>query len=130
MLLRHSDQDVNPQLGIDQLIRMSLIERITAADGFDFLEVPLATALFCRRKLEISPYSTIIEDDVRFLQDLGAASVSSMNVGLQPRMVSFFRKTAMRILEGNVDIENMRPVLEFLARGYPPAWMLMSDLEE
>ena len=68
VLLRHSDQDVNPQLGIDQLIRMSLIERITAADGFDFLEVPLATALFCRRKLEISPYSTIIEDDVFFLE--------------------------------------------------------------
>ena len=94
---------------------MSLIERITAADGFDFLGVPLATALFCLRKLEVSPNRTIIEDDVRFLQDLGAASVSNMSVGLQPRRVSFFRvrpETLCRITEFSEHESNGRELDE------------------
>src|SRR3546814_12298991 len=45
-------------------------------------------------------------------------------------MLSFFRKTARRIIDGNVELDKIRPILEFLARGYSPAWLLMSELEE
>src|SRR3546814_669446 len=109
---------------------MSLIERTKAGDGTDFLEVPLTAALFGRRKLESSPNRATIEDDIRFLQDIGATATSGLKDGIRPRMLSFFRKTARRISDGNVELDKIRPILEFLARGYSPAWLLMSELEE
>lgn len=130
VLLRHVGEGVDPELGIDQLVRMSLVERTTAGDGADFLGVPLTAALFGGRKLEVSPNRAVIEDDIKFLQDIGATTASGLKDGIRPRMVSFFRKTARRIGEGSVELEKIRPVLEFLARGYAPAWLLLSELEE
>jgi hypothetical protein len=130
VLLRHGSGNSNPEAGIDQLLRMSLIERSEASDGTDFLEVPLTAALFGRRKLEVSPNRTVIEIDIRFLQDIGATAISGLKEGIRPRVESFFRKTARKISDGHASLEEMRPVLEFFARGYPPAWLLLSDLEQ
>lgn len=133
VLLRHgsgSGSSSNPAAGIDQLLRMSLIERSVASDGTDFLEVPLTAALFGQRKLEVSPNRTVIEIDIRFLQDIGATVASGLREGIRPRVESFFRKTARKISDGDIGLEEMRPVLEFFARGYPAAWLLLSDLEQ
>ena len=131
VLLRHGSGDNgggNPEAGIDQLIRMSLIERSVASDGTDFLEVPLAAALFGRRKLEVSPNRTVIESDTRFLQDIGATAASGLKEGIRPRVEAFFKKAARKISEGAADLDQLRPVLEFFARGYPPAWLFLSSL--
>jgi hypothetical protein len=130
VLLRHGRSDGDPEAGIDQLVRMSLIERSSAGDLSDFLEVPLAAALFGRRKLEVSPSRAIIESDIRFLQDIGATTVSGLKEGLRPRMDAFFKRAARKIGVGSASIDDLRPVLEFLANGYPPAWLLLSDLEQ
>lgn len=120
----------NPEAGIDQLVRMSLIERVVASDGTGFLEVPLTAALFGRRKLGVSPNRTIIESDIRFLQDIGATAASGLKEGIGPRVETFFRKAARQISEGSTTLDDLRPVLEFFARGYPPAWLLLSELEQ
>jgi len=130
VLLSHGDENVYPEEGINELVRMSLVERATGGDGTDFLGVPLTAALFGRRKLDVSPSRTMIEEDIRFLQDIGATTALGLKDGIRPRMVSFFRKTAKKISEGSVDLEQRRPVLEFLARRYAPAWLLLSELEE
>lgn len=130
VLLRHGDGGGDPEAGIDQLVRMSLVERTTAGDGTDFLGVPLSAALFAKRKLEVSPHRTMIEGDVHFLQDIGATVASGLKEGLRPRVETFFRKAAKRISAGSSSLDELRPVLEFLARGYSPAWLLLSELEE
>jgi hypothetical protein len=86
VLVRHGSGSSNPEAGIDQLLRMSLIERSVASDGTDFLEVPLTAALFGRRKLEVSPKRTVIEIDIRFLQDIGATEASGLKEGIRPRV--------------------------------------------
>jgi hypothetical protein len=130
VLLRHGGANGDPEVSIDQLVRMSLIERSSAGDHSDFLDVPLAAALFGRRKLEVHPSRAIIESDIRFLQDIGATTLSGLKEGLRPRVESFFRRAARKIGTGSARIDDLRPVLEFLARGYPPAWLLLSDLEK
>ncbi|RWM22827.1 MAG: hypothetical protein E5X53_23500 [Mesorhizobium sp.] len=119
VLLRHGSGDGDPETGIDQLVRMSLIERTTAGDDADFLEVPLAAALFCRRKLEVSPLRAVIESDIRFLQDIGATAASGLKDGVRPRVEAFFRKAARRMNAG-ASMEELRPLLEFLAQRFPP----------
>jgi hypothetical protein len=130
VLLRHGGGDGDPEAGIDQLVRMSLIERTAATDQSDFLDVPVAAALFGRRKLEVNPSRAIIESDMRFLQDIGPTTMSGLKDGLRPRVDTFFKRAARRISSGNASLDDLRPVLEFLARGYPPAWLLLSELEQ
>tara|TARA_R110000868_G_scaffold162903_3_gene394680 strand:- start:151303 stop:153888 length:2586 start_codon:yes stop_codon:yes gene_type:complete len=130
VLLRHGGEIIDPEGGIDQLTRMSLVERIPAADGADFLEVPFTAGIFGKRKLEVSPIRALIESDIRFLQDIGPTAVSGLKDGIGPRVQIFFRKAARRISEKSSSIEEMRSVLEFLARRHPPAWLLLSELEQ
>lgn len=130
VMLRHGPDVGDPEAGIDQLVRMSLAERKTAADGSEFLQVPLAATLFGKKKLEVSPLRAMIEEDLAFLQDVGAVATGGLKAGLRPRIQMFFKRTAQRINNGSLTLEDARPVLEFLARSWPPAWMLLSILQE
>jgi hypothetical protein len=130
VLLRYGSAYGDPGTGVDELVRMSLVERTLAGDQAAFLETPLAATLFGRRKLAVSPNRAVIEADIRFLQDIGATAASGLKDGIRPRVVQFFRKSARRIGARSATLDELRPVLEFLAHGYPPAWMLLSELEE
>jgi len=130
VLHRNSVDTGDPEAGINELLRMSLIERSTAPDGADFLSVPLTAALFGLKKLAVSPIRPLIESDVRFLQDIGPTALSGLKEGIGPRIQSIFRKVAKRIGENEAKLDDMRPMLEFVARGYAPAWLLLADLEQ
>jgi hypothetical protein len=92
-LLRQNDETVDPEAAIDQLVRTSLVERLTAGDGSDFLEVPLTAATFGKSKLEVSPIRASIENDVRFLQDVGATAATGLT-GCGKRRRSGHRRSA------------------------------------
>ena len=124
----HGATGGDPEHAIDELVRMSLIERTRAEDNTDFLGVPLTAALFGSKKFEVSPYRQLIEDDVRFLQDLGATTATGLKEGIRPRMVAFFRKMARLIGESSDSFQEMGPVLEFVARSYSPAWLMLAEL--
>ena len=128
-VLRYGSDGGNPEDGIEQLVRMSFIERRVASDGTDFLEVPLTAALFGKRKLEVSAHRPVIESDIRFLQDIGATATSGLKDGIRPRVESFFKRASRKISDGVARLDELRPILEFFARGYPPAWLLLSELD-
>lgn len=125
---RHGATGGDPEHAVDELVRMSLVERTRAGDNTDFLGVPLTAAMFGSKKLEVSPYRQLVEDDVRFLQDLGATTATGLKEGIRPRMVAFFRKMAGLIGDSSASFEEMKPVLEFVARSYPPAWLMLAEL--
>jgi|SRR5271166_513711 len=93
-------------------------------------DVPLTAAIFGVRKLAVSSLKLIIENDIRLLQDLGSASVHTLKEGVHPRIKSLFTKISARISEGRLQLEQIQTVLEFIARSYPPAWLLLADLHE
>ena len=130
VLLRHADEECDPEGGIDQLLRLSLIERTAADDGTDFLEVPLTAALFGKRKLTVSPIKTIVEGDLRFLQDIGATTKAGLKEGLGPKIEIFFRRMAGKLSDGVIEFKELKPMLEFLARRHPPSWLQLATLEE
>lgn len=45
-------------------------------------------------------------------------------------MLRLFGRIAVRILDGKSDMETTRPVLEFVAQNYAPAWMMLADLQD
>src|SRR5699024_7985898 len=68
-----------------------------------------------------------IEADIKFLQDLGAANAGA-KLGIRPQIETFFKRTAKRISDGMTSFEESVPVLEFLSRGYPDGWLLLSSM--
>jgi len=130
VLLRDPLEHIDPAGAIDELVRVSLIQRITAPDGADFLDTPLVAAIFGSRKGSVSPIKVLIENDIRLLQDLGPTSMRSLSGGFEPKVQSLFRKIASRIQDGSMTMSSMRPVLEFIAQNYAPAWLLLAELEK
>ena len=57
LLLRHGNDGGDPEAGIDQLIRMSLIERAVAGDGADFLRGSAHCFAVWSSKIGGEPYS-------------------------------------------------------------------------
>ncbi|MEH2539051.1 MULTISPECIES: NB-ARC domain-containing protein [unclassified Bradyrhizobium] len=128
VLLRHHGGGTDPEHAIDELVRMSLVDRTRASDNTIFLVVPLAAALFGTKKLNVHPHRQLIESDVRFLQDIGATASTGLKEGIAPRMDALFKKVARRISEGTASFGEMRPILEYVARSYHPAWLLLAQI--
>ena len=129
-LMRYTHEAIDPESAIDQLVRTSLIERLTAPDDSDFLEVPLTAATFGKYKLEVSSIRATIENDVRFLQDVGATSVTGLKEGLAPKIDALFRRVARKAMADKSSLEEVRPVLEFLAGHHKRAWLLLADIDQ
>jgi tetratricopeptide (TPR) repeat protein len=128
-LLRHSHDGIDPERAIDQLVRMSLVERSRNFENVDYLSVPLSAAIFGREKLEVAAARPAIIEDVRFVQALGSSDISTDTRGLLPRLERLFSEAAKRIDAGIATLQETRPTLEFLARGYSQAWLLLSRFE-
>ncbi|MBN8936808.1 MAG: hypothetical protein J0I13_11125 [Rhizobiales bacterium] len=130
VVLRDQNEQLDAGGAIDELVRMSLVQRAPASDGVEFLDVPLTAAIFGARKLAVSPIKLIIENDIRLLQDLGYSSVHTLREGAHPRIRSLFARISSRVSDGKLDLGQIQTMLEFIARGYPPAWLLLADLHE
>ncbi|MCF1466626.1 hypothetical protein FS764_06830 [Agrobacterium vitis] len=130
VLLRDQSEQIDVSSAVDELVRMSLVQRMTAPDSSEFLDVPLTAAIFGSRKLAVSPIKIIIENDIRLLQDLGTSSINSLREGVHPRIISLFAKAASRISDGKQNLVDVQNVLEFVAQSYAPAWLLLADLYE
>lgn len=61
VVMRGQGESLDPRGAIEELVRMSLVERSTAPDGAEFLELPLTAALFAAKKLNASPLKLAIE---------------------------------------------------------------------
>ena len=123
-------EGVHPDDAVNELVRMSLIERTVAQDGVEFLWVPITAALFGRKKLEVSQHHELIRDDIKFLQGFGPTKTPDLKTDSYSRFRSIFKKVATQISGESLSIEEMRPMLEFLAQHYPRAWLLFADLEK
>lgn len=129
MIHSHGDISVDPEVVIDQLVGISLVERKFGKDRASFLEVPLSAAVFGQKKLEVTTGGFMIKADVKFLQDFGATRVSGIELGIEPRIGKFFKSIAERIAKGENVLGDYREVLEFLASQHSKTWLLTAELE-
>jgi hypothetical protein len=131
VLLRPSNEKMDVSGAIDQLSRSSFIE-ITASerDNESFITVPLVAAIFGKRKLAASPMKTAVEADTQILHAFGAAQSGDTRLGVAPRIAKLFRHVAERVGQHREELDEYLPMLEFIARKYPPAWLLLASLHE
>lgn len=131
VLIRETNELMDVGKGVEELYRSSLVLiEISEKDGMRFLSVPYSASVFGKKKLSVSPMKTAIQADTKLLQTFGVGLHTEVQLGIEPRIIKFFRDIAKRVSLKLDKIENYIPVLEFICRKYPYAWLTLTSLYE
>lgn len=131
VVLRPQNERIDVDAALGELEKSSLVEfHVSEHDQQEFVSSPLAAALFAQRKLRADHLKSAIEADVQALRDFGALQETDLRHGLRPRVRQLFRAAADRVAKDPATLEADLPVLEFVARSFPDAWLWLADLLE
>lgn len=128
VLLRPGNERMDVAAAIRELENTSLVEDLREMDS-SFLSVPLAAALFGKKKLMTSPMKIAIDADLQLVHSFGPMTSTEVSLGLQPRLDRLTKALAERLSEGS-DPESELAVVEYIAREYPPAWLNLAALQQ
>jgi len=130
VLLRPQNERMDVGEAVTELDRSSFVELTQSeTDGQTFVNVPLITALFGKRKLAVSPLKGPVEADTELLREFGAGKQTDVKRGLAPRVQRLIKSVASKISGGD-SLDKYVPVLEFVAREHPQAWLSIAELWE
>jgi len=131
VLLRPDNEKIDIEHAVDELDKSSFIELTQSSeDKMLFINVPLAASIFGRPKIDVSPMKPAIESDTMLLQTFGAAQLLDVKHGFKPRIDRLFRYVAIQVSKNSDELDKHLPILEFIARKYPPAWLMIASLHE
>lgn len=127
--LRPGNKRFDVTAALAELQRFSLVDAVIAQDeGEVFVGVPLAAAMYGRRKLEVSPFKVAVEGDRKLLMEFGAGRREDVHRGVLPRIESLVRAVAVRASASPATLGESLPVLEYLAARVPRAYLRLADL--
>lgn len=132
VLLRDAEDGESDRIrvgvAVDELQQSSFVDikESPAPENERFVFVPLTASLFGRRVLPVSSHKNLVQADLELLHKFGATQQTDIQHGIGPKVESLFRNVER---ERNT-LTKYLPVLEILARRYPPAWRHMVSLYE
>jgi hypothetical protein len=131
ILMREANEHMDVGKGIEELYRSSLVlVDISEKDKMRFLSVPYSATVFGKKKLSVSAMKTAIQADTKLLHTFGVGLHTDIQLGIEPRIIKFFRDIAKRVSLRIDKLENYIPILEFICRKYPYAWLTLASLYE
>ena len=127
--LRPGAERYDVAAALDEAIQYSLIDQTTSHNEDErFVGVPLAAAIFGQRELQVSRFKIAVEEDRKLLMRFGAGKRESVNKGAVPRINNLITAIASRVRDNTDKLEDLQPVLEFLASCYPETYLRLVDL--
>lgn len=127
-LLRPANERMDVEAAVDELERSSMVETLkSSSDGEYFLRVPLAAAVFGRRKLAVSTLRSAVDADTELLMLFGAARSSDVGRGLEPR-IRQMTKAVIGLIGDDEALQEGLAALSYVARGYTPAWLSLAEI--
>ncbi|TNC16620.1 hypothetical protein FHE66_14690 [Georgenia sp. 311] len=130
VLMRPGNDRIDVDSAIEALENASLVERTIDTDsGAAFVSVPLAAALFGRKKLVTSPLKLAIDADLELVRSFGVTTVTDVAQGLGPRVERMVRWASERAGSGK-DVTDQLAVIEYIATEFPPAWLRLATLQQ
>jgi tetratricopeptide (TPR) repeat protein len=127
-LIRPGNEKIDVRGAIEELVNSSLVDEIISSSEEYFLSVPLAAQVYGQKKLQSSPYRGSIADDIKLLQQFGAAQKHDVGRDVEVRMNTLFRNIATLVASGERTLEECLPTIEYVARKLPQAWLYLADL--
>ena len=131
VVLRSKGDRINVSRTLDELQRYSFVELMTSeTDNQVFVSMPLATMLFGRRKLSASAIKAVIDADTELLHAFGPGQKEDVRHGVLPRIRRLLSHVVEQVTSGRESLEEVEPMLRFLAGRMPSVWLAMADLYE
>ncbi len=129
VLLRPGNERLDVDRAVDELQQSSLVEEtLDPETDAAFLSVPLAAAMFGKRRLVTSPMKIAIEADLELVHDFGATTMTDLSHGIGLRIDRLTRAAAKRAEAGETPPQ--LSVIEYIATEYPPAWLNLAELHQ
>jgi hypothetical protein len=129
VVLRSENERLNVHKALDELKRTSFIEELASEQDPElFISVPFAAMAFGKRKLTASPMKAAVEADTQLLQAFGAARKEDVRHGVLPRVQRLLTRIAGDVAKGKESLEDSWPMLEFIGRRVPAAWLDIAKL--
>ena len=132
VLLRPGIEKFDVKEALREVRRFSLIDQIVPGSDEEENEshvgAPLAAAMYGRRKLEVSPLKVEVAEDRKLLMDFGPGTRTKNSLSVLPRIDNLIRAVAKRLGTSSKTMEEIRPILEYLASRLPTAYLRLSDL--
>jgi hypothetical protein len=130
VLLRPGNERLDIERALSELEQLSLVEVLDEPESTaTFLSVPLAAAVFGKRKLVTSPLKVAVDADLELIRGFGVATTTDLAQGLKPRIERVIRAAARRASEG-ADISQELSVIEYIGSEYAPAWLSLATLRQ
>jgi tetratricopeptide (TPR) repeat protein len=132
VLLRDAENEDDDRIrvgaAVDELYESSFVDikESPAPEKERFVFVPLTAALFGRRVLPVSPLKNTVQADLDLLHKFGPTQQTDIPRGIKPKVESLFRN----VQSERDALTKYLPILEVVARRYPPAWRHMVALYE
>ena len=131
VFLREENERMDVDEALIELERSCFIERVESIeDRQEFVSVPLSAAIFGKSKLAVSPFKAAVEADAALLQEFGAALQCNVRHGIAPQVRRFVAFVSRESMENPKVFDLYRPILEFIAIRFPPAWLHIATLYE
>ena len=131
VLLRSGNERMDVDTAIDELLCSSFIEiNSSDKDSEEFITVPLSASIFGERKLSVDPMKPSVDVDIKLLHYFGASRPTDIKHGFEPKVQMLFRQIANQIAKGEGTVEDYLEIIEYIARKYPKAYLLLSELYE
>jgi hypothetical protein len=128
VLLRPENDRLDVEGAVAELEQRSLIEvaSIPGASREVFLSVPLAASLFGKKKLVTSPMRIAVQSDLKLIQEFGPTTDAVQGLAYRIERLARF---AARRMEAGKDISQELAVIEYMATGYPNAWLTLAEFQ-
>ncbi len=126
-LVRPDREYLDASSAVDVLERYSMVEVLRAASDVSFLRVPEAARVFGAKKLSVSPMKPVIDVDTAMLRSLGTVRAGDLKKGFDRRVDQIVHNIARRAAREE-DISDYMDILEYIATGYPHAWLKIAEL--
>jgi len=130
VLIRPGNEKIDIRSAVEELVSSSLVDEIVGSTEEHFLSVPLAAQVFGQKKLQASPYRGSIAEDIKLLQQFGAAQKHDVGRDVETRLKTLFRNIATLVATRERTLDECLPTIEYVARKMPPAWLFLADLCE
>lgn len=128
VILKNSEEFIDVKKATDELINCSFVERYAfEKEEYSFVKAPLTALIFGKKKIAVSSYKINIDSDMQILQLFGATQESDIQHGIALKINILIQKITNLVQNNKIEKSTLLPMLEFIAKRYQPAWMLISQ---
>jgi hypothetical protein len=124
VLVIGGQRELDVENGIEECLRLSLLEMHYMRDGQPCLSAPELARIFGRKKLDSDPDRLAIQEDLQTIKRFGVLPLRDTRRFGQNDLVEEFLRGAMKEAEGKDagEISRLGDLLASVAELYPPAW--------